>query len=211
IKLGTGNALAHVVGVGGKGGLAADIRRLKEEAGSRRIGLVEVDGILTPFCGFGADAEMLQDYARLKQQLARTPFERLGSGLGGYFVSGLGRTLPKLLLRSLFHCRIVNCGSPAYRLGSKGRLEGNPIEHGDVIYEGPARMVGAATIPYYGFGLRYFPHAAEHPDKMSLRVTTMGPAEFVRNLKPLWRGEYENPSTIFDYIAQDVLVQVDPA
>lgn len=211
IKLGTGNALAHVVGVGGKEGLAADIRRLKEEAGSRKIGLVEVEGVLTPFCGFGADAEMLQDFARVKEQLTNTLLEPVVKGLGGYFISGLGRTLPKLLWRSMFHCRIVNCGAPAFRLGPKGRPEGKPIALGDVIYEGPARMVGASTIPYYGFGLRYFPHAAEHPDRMSLRVTTMGATEFVRNLRPLWRGEYENPSSIFDYVAQDVQVHVDPA
>ena len=37
LKLGTGNALAHVVGASGsrRGELAADIRRLREDAGSR--------------------------------------------------------------------------------------------------------------------------------------------------------------------------------
>jgi len=210
IKLGTGNALAHVVGVGGTNDLAADIRRLKEEAGSRKIGLVEVDGTLTPFCGFGVDAEMLADYAHVKNQLANTPLQRLGQGLGGYVLSSVGRTLPRQMFRSMFHCRITNCGTTGLRLGAGGRPIGKPIEYGEVIYEGPARMVGAATIPYFGFGMRYFPHAEEYPEKMSLRVTTMGPIEFARNIKAIWRGEYENPSHVFDFVATDVLVQVDP-
>lgn len=211
IKLGTGNALAHVVGVSGKDGLAADIHRLKEEAGSRKIGLVEVDGTLTPFCGFGADAEMLQDYAKTKQRLAGTPLRRLGQGLAGYVLSGIGKTLPRQLLRPMFHCRIVNCGGPVYRLGRGGAVEGKAMEYGEVVYEGPARLVAASTIPYLGFGLRFFPYAEEHPDKLSLRVTTMGAAEFGANIQAIWKGEYENPRRIFDFVGQDLLVTVDPA
>ncbi len=210
IKLGTGNALAHVVGVSGKDGLAADIHRLKEEAGSRKIGLVEVEGTLTPFCGFGADAEMLEDYANTKNSLSTTPFKRLGQGLAGYVLSSLGKTLPRQLLRPMFHCRVVNCGAPVHRLGGGGVPEGRAMEYGEVVYEGPARIVAASTIPYLGFGLRFFPFAEDHPDKLCLRITTMGPAEFARNIQAIWKGEYENPKRIFDFVGQDVLVTVDP-
>lgn len=211
LKLGTGNALAHVVGVSGKDGLAADIRRLKEEAGSRKIGLVEVDGTLTPFCGFGADAEMLEDYARVKNRLAATPLKRLGQGLAGYVLSGLGKTLPRQLLRPMFHCRIVNCGGPVHRLGPRGAPEGRPMEYGEVIYEGPARMIAASTIPYLGFGLRFFPFAEEYPEQLSLRIATMGATEFARNIQAIWKGEYANPRHLIDFVGQDVLVTVDPA
>src|SRR6187399_3377194 len=53
LKLGTGNALAWVVGARDLNGteVQADIRRLCEEAGSRTMRLIEVEGIITPFCG----------------------------------------------------------------------------------------------------------------------------------------------------------------
>jgi diacylglycerol kinase family enzyme len=211
IKLGTGNALAHVVGASGKRGLAADIRRLKGEAGSRKIGLVEVDGLLSPFCGFGADAALLLDYQAVKNSLSQTPLKPFASGLFSYFFSGALRTLPSLLLQRMPHCRVVNCGAEAYRLGSKGRVIGQPIPTGEVVYEGPARLAGLSTIPYYGFGLRMFPYASERDDRMHLRILTMSPAEFARNLPSIWRGDYENPDSIFDFLVSDVRIEMDPA
>jgi hypothetical protein len=60
LKLGTGNSLAWVVGArdvhGGE--LGADIEKLSRHAGSRSLRLVEVDGIISPFCGLGADARV---------------------------------------------------------------------------------------------------------------------------------------------------------
>lgn len=211
IKLGTGNALAHVVGASGKRGLAADIRRLKEEAGSRKIGLVEVEGLLTPFCGFGFDAELLRDYALIKDRLSRSALQPFAAGLLSYAASAATRTLPAQWLKRMPHCRIINCGEPAQKLGRQGRVLGRPFQTGDVVYEGPARMVGLSTIPYLGFGLRMFPYAEERPDRMHLRITTMAPSEFLLNLRAVWKGEYENPTTTFDYLVQHVRVEMDPS
>ncbi len=211
IKLGTGNALAHVVGASGKRTLAADIRRLKEEAGSRQIGLVEVEGLLTPFCGVGVDAAVLQDYQVVKESLGRTPLKRLAAGPLSYAVSTVTRTMPSYLLRRMSHCRITNLGGEAYRLGRNGRIWGKGVATGEVIYEGPMRLVAASTIPYYGFGLRMFPFAEERPDRMSLRVSCVGPVQFARNVRAIWKGEYESPSSLFDYLVSHVRIEVDPA
>lgn len=210
LKLGTGNALAHVVGASGPRTLAADIRRLREEAGSRKIGLVEVEGLLTPFCGLGADAAVLQDYAEVKEALRRTPLKPLAAGPLGYAISSFTRTLPGYVLRQLPHCRVTNIGEEVYRLGAKGRVLGEPIATHELIYEGPARWVGVSTIPYYGFGLRMFPYAEERLDRMSLRLSSLGPLEFVRNARAIWRGEYESPGRIFDYLVQHVRIELTP-
>src|SRR4051812_866557 len=80
LRLGTGNSLAWVLGASKTGerggrGLAADLQRLRSDAGSRWLRLVEAEGVLSPFCGFGIDAVMLRDYGRVKSALARGPLK----------------------------------------------------------------------------------------------------------------------------------------
>jgi len=212
LKLGTGNALAWVAGASkAKGrGLAADIQRLREDAGSREIRLVEVEDYLTPFAGFGVDAVVLHDYAAIKSQLAGTPFQRLASGASGYAVASVTRSIPSYFVRTVPHCRVINDGAPAQRIGEKGGILGQPIPRGETVYEGPARIVGLATIPYYGFGFRMFPFAEERSDRMQLRVSTIGPVGFVRNFRAIWRGEYHDPNIVFDYLVEAVRIEIDP-
>lgn len=212
LKLGTGNALAHVVGASGsgRGELAADIRRLREDAGSREVGLVEVDGELAPFCGFGVDAVVLQDYESLKRLLGGTPLEGMGMGPVGYAISSLTRSLPRALVKKPAHCRIINRGEPCSRIGPRGSASGQSIRAGEVLFEGPARLVGAATIPYYGYGLRAFPFAEERSDRMHLRVSNVSVPAFVRHFRGIWRGEFQDPELIADYLVQRVEIRMDP-
>ncbi len=213
LKLGTGNALAWVVGASEfKGGEAeADIRRLTTELGSRPVRFVEVEGYITPFCGLGADADVLADYDRVKTALGKTPLKRVASGSVTYTLAALTRSLPSNVFRRLPHCRVINSGGDAYRVGPKGSLVGRPITQGQVIYEGPMRICALGTIPYFGYGFRVFPYADERPDRMHLRVATISPLEFVRNFKHIWKGDYENPETLFDFLVESVLVETDPA
>src|SRR6185295_3502722 len=55
LRLGTGNALAWVIGASQvkRGGLQVDLDRLRGDAGSRPVRLIEVEEYLAPFCGFG--------------------------------------------------------------------------------------------------------------------------------------------------------------
>ena len=80
LRLGTGNALAWVIGATSakRGGLQVDLERLRGDAGSRPIRLVEVEEYLAPFAGFGIDALVLRDYERVKKTIARAgPLGRL--------------------------------------------------------------------------------------------------------------------------------------
>lgn len=212
LKLGTGNALAHVVGASGSGGgdLAADIRRLRQDAGSREIGLVQVDGVLAPFCGFGVDAVVLQDYEAVKRALGRTPLARLGRGAAGYTVSSLTRSLPRYLVHRPAQCRVINRGAPCFRVSSSGVMHA-PIRSGEVVFEGPARLVAVATIPYYGYGFRAFPYAEERPDRMHLRIANLSALSFVRHFPAIWRGEHQDPQHIADFLVQEVDLQMEPA
>src|SRR6185369_14851474 len=125
--LGTGNSLAWVIGASKTGerggrGLAADLARLRSDAGSRDLRLVESEGMLSPFCGFGIDAIMLRDYGAVKSVLARGPFKRLAAGPVSYAVAATTRTVPSYLFRRTPHCRVVNEGGDAFRIGEKGGI-----------------------------------------------------------------------------------------
>ena len=217
LRLGTGNSLAWVIGAsagneepGAKRALAVDLGRLRADAGSRPLRLSEVEGMLSPFCGFGIDAVVLRDFGRVKALLARSPLKRYASGLLAYSVATATRTIPSYVVSKTPHCRIINEGCDAQRVGNKGAMIGAPIPRGSVIYEGPAKLASVTTIPYYGFGFRVFPYAEDRPDRMNLRLTDISPAAFVRNLPAIWRGEYEDMTTIFDFFADAVTIEMDP-
>jgi hypothetical protein len=218
LHLGTGNSLAWVLGasrLGQRGAsarraLAVDLQRLRADAGSRWLPLVEAEGMLSPFCGFGIDAVMLRDYNAVKSTLARGPLKRLAPGPLSYAIAATTRTLPSYLLRKTPHCRVINEGSDAVRVGEKGAVVGSPVRKGATLYEGPAKLVCMATIPYYGFGFRMFPYAEDRPDRMQLRITNITPYQFVSNFRTIWRGEYEDMATTFDYFVDDVSIEMDP-
>jgi diacylglycerol kinase family enzyme len=211
LQLGTGNALAWVVGASkAKGqGLAADIQRLLVDAGSRPLRLIEVEDYIAPFCGFGADALVLGDYAQVKNRLLKTPLRGVASGAVSYGIATVTRSLPGYLFRKMSHCRVINQGCDAQRIGSKGRVF-SAVRKGEILYEGPMRLAALSTIPYYGFGFRVFPHAEDREDRMHLRIATMGPIRFVKNFGAIWRGSYENPHVLFDYLVDAVKVELDP-
>ncbi|MCC6214307.1 MAG: hypothetical protein IT376_05530 [Polyangiaceae bacterium] len=211
LKLGTGNALAWVVGAGAGGReLEADVRRLQREAGSRSLRLVECEGYLAPFAGFGADAVMLADYSATRARLSRTPLRRFAAGPLGYAVAATTRTLPSYVVRPQPHFRVVNLGAPARRVLDGGASQGPEIAAGEVIYEGPARVASVATIPYFGFGFRFFPYADERDDRMHLRISTITSARLVANFPAIWRGDFDDPSVAFDYLVEAVRIESSP-
>jgi hypothetical protein len=175
------------------------------------VRLIEVEGMIAPFCGFGADAVVLNDYALVKERLSKTPLRRVAPGALSYAIAAMTRSLPSYLLRRMPHCRIVNEGGDAQRIGARGSLLGKPVRRGQTLYEGPIRIAALSTIPYYGFGFRAFPYAEERPDRMSLRVSIIGPVKFVKNFAPIWRGDFEDPEIILDWLVEAVSIEVDPA
>jgi diacylglycerol kinase family enzyme len=212
LKLGTGNSLAWVVGARDVKGreLGADIQRLSEHAGSRTLRMVEVEGIISPFCGLGADARVLSDYMRVKERLTRSPLRRVAQGPVSYGLAALTRSLPDQLFGKRPHARIINTGGEAVRMGARGSVMGRPIAHGEVIYDGPIRLAAISTIPYYGYGFRMFPYAEERPDRMHLRVTTISPISFIMHFSEIWKGSYENSNSVFDYLVDSIDIEMDP-
>lgn len=218
LHLGTGNSLAWVLGstrfsqpgAGARRALAVDLQRLKADAGSRFLPLVEVEGMLSPFCGFGIDAVMLRDYNAVKKMLSHGPLKRLAPGPVSYAIAATTRTIPRYLVNKTPHCRVINEGGDAYRIGEKGAKIGTPIHKGQIIYEGPGKLVCMATIPYYGFGFRMFPYAEDRPDRMHLRISNISPYAFVKHFREIFRGEYEDMRTTFDYFVEDISIDMDP-
>lgn len=213
LRLGTGNALAWVVGAtkAAEGrGLAADIQRLRMDAGYREMRLIEIEGTLAPFCGFGADALVLYDYQRTKAFLSRGPLKKLAPGPLSYLVSTTTQSIPANAFRPRPRARVINNGSPAFKLGERGRPIGEPIEKGGVLYDGEATIVAAGTIPFYGFGFRMFPFADDRADRMQLRISTIPSHLLLANFPSIWRGEYTNPSCVFDYLVDDVRIEMTP-
>ena len=91
-----------------------------------------------------------------------------------------------------------------------GVVAAAPLAEGEVLFEGPARLVGVATIPYYGYGFRAFPFAEERPDRMHLRISNLSAPAFVGNFRAIWRGEYENGAKISDFLVQCIDIEMDP-
>ena len=213
LKLGTGNSLAWTMGVRGKTGkaLADDVQRLGTHPLSKSKRLVQVEGYQTPFCGLGLDADVLADYTAVKRRLAATPLRPISQGILSYFVGAIGGTLPKKLASESQRCRVVNRGSPAQRIGAGGVPVGAPVRRGDLIYEGPALVASVSTIPCYGFGIRVFPHAEAHADRMQLRIANMSPVSVLTNLPGIWTGEYANLDQLYDYWVDDVEIEMLPS
>jgi diacylglycerol kinase family enzyme len=213
LRLGTGNALAWVVGSSPlrRGtGIAADIARLRREGGCREQRLVDVNGALTPFAGSGLDATLLAHYLATRKLFARTPvLRRFASGSATYFASIVGRTIPTFLVARDPHAVIYNEGATAFRLGPDGTMQGAPIERGEVIYRGPARMAAVSAIPFYGFGFRIFPYATERPDRMSLRVINIRSLDAPPNIFKIWKGTYRDPERVFDFLVERVRVEFE--
>ncbi len=195
LKLGTGNALAWVLGAQNpkERGVFADLARLRKEGGSRPLRLLDVEGTLSPFAGLGIDAIALAHFSEVKAAFQRTPIlRRFATGGIAYAVSIIGRSMPEYLVRPHPKVRIVNEGHEAVRLGVDGQPVGAPIAAGEVIYEGPSRMVAMSTIPYWGFGARIFPFADDREDRFSLRIVDITSFDVAVHIRKIWSGSYRS-------------------
>ena len=181
LKLGTGNAISAYTGAED---YLPDLQRMVGwRARRQKTSLIEVEGQQCHFAGFGLDAAILNDYLEVKDTW-------LGKKLR-YALSVPAVTLPKQFLNwfskyPLVH--IINEGRPAYRIGPHGQTIGRPIATGETIYHGPMLIAGAATTPYYGYGLKLYPHVERRPGTMQLRVAWASPIETISRLPSVWNG-----------------------
>lgn len=208
LKLGTGNALAWVVGAAPvpMGAETPNFTSLALSAAARRFHLVTVDGLLSPFAGVGADAQILADYNKTKAQLEKTPLAAFGQGLSGYGLAAMSKSLPKLLFQAMPEIRVVTTGSEAYRVDPHGRAR-ESLPEGSVLFEGQARMAALSSIPYYGFGMKLFPFAEPASGFVNLRVSKLGSPQFLSHVRGIWNGTYHDPAYLSDFLIKSVRIE----
>jgi diacylglycerol kinase family enzyme len=206
LALGTGNAVAGMVGASPRRHAQDLARFVRGEVGTvRRLDLLTCEGRRTPFAGVGIDAAVLNDYIWLKERLAGTPLRKLGVGMPGYGLAVALRSAPRVLReRRPSYCEIVNLGRRAWRLDARGARVGAPIPHGELLYSGPCMLAAASTVPYYGLGLRAFPHAGSAEGMMQLRVATrIAVPTLLLNLPSIWSGAFAHEG-LLDFHAERV-------
>jgi len=193
LRMGTGNALARHIGATDP---VRDLRAYADGVIHRDvpIRMVRADGDLFPFAGLGTDAAILNDYVALRRKYAGTAVAKLFSGLTGYTLAGLTRTLPRYLRRGNPRVTLYNIGGTAWRAAANGDEIGEHIPSGAVLYSGPASMLGVATTPILGYGVRFFPHAERRNGRLHLRVINMNAWQTAVNFPAAAAGTIDHPS-----------------
>lgn len=209
LPLGTGNALATALGLGEATlwELRRSVRHARASTAERPLDLLEVEGRLTPFAGFGLDAIVLEDHQTVENRLRSIGLDI--SANAGYALSIALRSIPRFAVTDYPEVTITNLGAAAVALDEDGQPSGDTILAGEVLYRGRASIASCSTIPYFGLQLKLFPHIEKHRDCFQLRVSDAGLLEVLGHLPALWRGTYASAS-IHDYLCTAVLLESSP-
>jgi hypothetical protein len=211
LKLGTGNALANLLGASQGRGMIQELQRARDGqvSGIYQLDLVEAEGVRSPFAGLGIDAAIINDYAWMKKRYGMGKLGRFVDGRLGYGLAVACRTLPHYVVhRRMPEVEIINQGGTAFRLDPLGQPMGEPIEHGELLYRGPLKIVAAGTVPDLGFKLRFFPFAGRRRGKMHLRLFAGKYRAVLARLPTVWRGELF-PEGTFDFFCDRVSLSFD--
>ena len=208
LKLGTGNALAGLLGCSEptEEGLTSDYWKARYTALTREMRFVEVEGRLAPFAGVGLDARILNDYGFLKDRSRGTALEPYLSGGMGYATAIGALTIPKVSGARLPIVTILNDGAPAWRVGPDGRRVGPLVLKGETLYKGPVMIASVSRLDGFGFHFRLFPFAYVREDRLHLRVASCGVFEILTRIRGIWRGEYFS-DTITDFLVDRIIMQ----
>jgi diacylglycerol kinase family enzyme len=209
LRMGTGNAVASLLGSASP---EEDLLRLMQEPQLPVVplGLIRnaEDGKDFPFAGIGYDGEILNDYVWLKQNVKGPLVDDVAHSVLGYFAALMMRTLPrKLAEKAPPNVTIRTHGRAFYRDPADNDAM-REIPAGSVLYRGPAAMVSASTVPFYGYNFRMFPFAQDMPGMMQLRVVAMNPWKILSNLPAIWAGTHRDPECM-DFHVEHVTVDGD--
>jgi diacylglycerol kinase family enzyme len=214
LRLGTGNAIADTIGAARAtpDGVAGDLNRARGGKSQRRLPMLDVEGRPGLFCGFGLDAQILDDFGRTVKTLGKLGIAaHLRSAGARYFLSVSSRSIPRFLTAQRPEVVAINRGAPAIKVDVDGNPVGAPIPAGRVLWRGIATLASAGTIPYYGLGLKVFPHADRQPGRFQLRVSDANAAQILANLPAIWKGRFDSPR-VHDFLVDEVeLVLSRPA
>ena len=209
LRLGTGNALATVLGArGGSKGIAADLRAIRSPQRRTTLDLLDVEGRLAPFAGAGLDAMILEDYDAIRQGVVGRAIGGRINGPLGYGLAIAGRSMWRIARNERPIVTIRNEGNPVYRMDHDGHRIGQPLPRGTILHHGPVTLAAASTIPNYGFQCRLFPQADTLSGRFQLRVTQVGPFEVVSQLPKLFSGEIRSKK-VQDYACTAVSMHLN--
>lgn len=208
LRLGTGNAISHLVGATDP---VNDLRRIVDFVPGRthQMPLIESEGERFFFAGMGYDSVLLNDYNWLKKHTHNRIIKPLLHTVGGYFAALFMRTLPNWWFGRFgrFEARVVSRKEAYYVDPRRGDCI-ERIEAGSVLFEGPATILSVGTCPFYGYGLKIFPFARMMSGKMHLRIGMLDPLRVLFNLPALWKGSYRHTKLIQDFLVEDISVEI---
>jgi diacylglycerol kinase family enzyme len=199
LRLGTGNSVANTLGASPRSpkGFAMDLWRARATQPAGKLSLLDVEGRLTPFAGFGLDAQILDDHEQVAQAMGRMGLGFLGTGNHSYAVSVTSLSIPRAVLSKRPEIIVRNLGAPAVRQGS---ARPHVVPTGAIIYRGRPALCAVSTVPYYGLGMRMFPFVdGQQDDHFQLRLWQGTPYMILSNLPSVWRGEYREEDALLDY------------
>lgn len=194
LKLGTGNALATVVGASRYFSDAERVRiRMEEGLELPRMSLpmMQAEEEVSPFSGLGWDAAVLNDYNDLKDRFPWWPAQPVCKSVAGYLIAALGVTGPRMTTEQVAEVEVI-ARAPAALLNADGSIQ-RQYSRGDLLYRGPVNMAAFATIPYYGYKFKLFPFAEGLKGRFQLRLVTTPISEVVAHLPQIWAGTYRSP------------------
>ena len=211
LKLGTGNGISSFVGS------RAGTKHLEHAIHSgdfktMEMALIESGERLFHFAGSGFDARVLSDYKLFMNSLKTPQARKNFSGLPGYFMSGLGKTVPESVLRpDRGEVRIeVEGEDNAYHMHHAKGKDTAVETTSRVLYSGPSTAVAVATEPFYGYNIRAFPFANLREGYMNLRVLLAKPVSIVANMGQFWNGSYRGQGVV-DFLVKKIKVTYEKA
>lgn len=205
LRLGTGNALTRWLG----NRSPVDDLQLWRRGDLHKmvyLPMIEAEGDAFPFAGAGADAAILNDYNDMKSRAQGRWWQPFARGISGYMIAGMLKTLPRYLRRPRVEVEIINLGAPAQRLGLDGAHIGAPIAAGQTLYKGTCTLMGAATTPLLGYGMRFFPYADTRQDRFHLRLVDASPLRTARLVPAGFKG-VTGLEDVHDFYAERVRIR----
>lgn len=209
LKLGTGNALASVLGAEKA---TRDVRHIINggRIAEAKIGMVLCeDGTMAPFAGMGHDASVLNDYIAIKKRFQDTKLKPIVCSVLGYALAALTMSIPRQLSMARKPNVVITSSQPCKKLvHHDGKDVEVNIPAGTVLYQGPAPVVSVGSIKVFGCNFTMFPFMGGRSDCIQLRVSSCPMPTLLANMYPIWKGTFRHPD-LHDFLVRDAIVESD--
>jgi diacylglycerol kinase family enzyme len=211
LKLGTGNGWAGLLEVPPKVEPIWQVRQLRgDQLKFTKFNMVEAEGRLFHFGGFGLDSMILNDYITTKDKFESGFMWQVANSMAGYLWATFGKAVPRLgIMKWRMNVRVYNnSDDPVYRVSHSTGVVELEAKKGDLLFEGPTVIVGVGTTENYGFNLKVYPYSSLKSGYMQLRVADIKVLPTVMKLPELWRGTWESEK-LEDFLVKDIIVESD--